>query len=121
MIDSRESAGENDRGGEDAPAKRLVLRRCGNSHAFFFAFESCPLCGGKLEIFESAPDAELVSHTVVRVSPTGCPFALGLARTENGAQTLCIIEDGVDKNPEKDVILAERGGLYYAARRPAAR
>lgn len=117
MNDSRELAGRSDGSREDAAAPPLKLRRCGNSHAFFVAYEACPLCGGMLEEFSSPPEAELVSRTVVRVSPTGSPFALGLARASSGAQTLCIIEDGVDKDPGKDVVLTERGGLYYAAPR----
>jgi len=115
MSDKPEYAPGEGNGAQDRTGPRpLTLRRCGNSHAFFFAYDSCPVCGGPLEEFASAPEAELVSHTVVRVSPTGSAFALGLARASCGAQTLCIIEDGVDNAPEKDVIITERGGLYYA-------
>ena len=119
MSDSPEYAGS---AGDGTPnrsgAPRLTLRRCGTSHAFFFAYETCPLCGGKLESFSSAPDAELISQTVVRVSPTGSPFALGLARAASGAQTLCIIEDGVEKDPGRRVVITKKGGLYYASPLP---
>jgi hypothetical protein len=67
--------------------------------------------------FTSPPEAELVSHTFVRVSPTGSSFALGLARTASGAQTLCIIEGGIGKDPGRKVVISKRDGLYYAAPR----
>jgi len=117
MTDSQEFADGTGGPQNRADTSRLTLRRCGNSHAFFFAYESCPLCGGKLESFASSPDAELISHTVVRVSPTGSPFALGLARAASGAQTLCIIEGELEKDPGRNVVITERDGLYYAAPR----
>jgi uncharacterized OB-fold protein len=118
VDNSREFAeGSGGRTPDGAEAPHLTLQRCANSHAFFLVFASCPLCGGKLESFSSPPDAVLISHTVVRVSPTGSPFALGLARAASGAQTLCIIENGVESDPGSDVVITKRDGLYYAAPR----
>jgi uncharacterized OB-fold protein len=62
----------------------------------------------------------IVSRTVVRVGPTESPFVLGLARTAEGAQTLCIVEVGADVDPGTDVVITKRGGLYYASPRPRA-
>lgn len=116
--DSREFAEESGGRAQDrAEAPHLTLQRCANSHAFFFVFESCPLCGGRLESFSSPPDAVLVSHTIVRVSPAGSPFALGLARAASGAQTLCIIDNGTESDPGSDVVITKRDGLYHAAPR----
>jgi uncharacterized OB-fold protein len=118
MDDARRFAGGKEKETEGAAAPCLSLRKCANAHAFFFAFDACPLCGGTLEEFSSPPDAVLVSRTVVRVSPTGSPFALGLARAPSGAQTLCIIENGAENDPGSEVVITMRDGLYYASPRP---
>jgi uncharacterized OB-fold protein len=118
MNDSLEFTGRfRDRVPEGSGAPPLTLHRCASSHAFFHVFDSCPLCGGALESFSSPPEAVLVAHTIVRVSPAGTAFALGLARAPSGAQTLCIIDGGVAGIPGDEVILTKRGALYHAAPR----
>ena len=104
---NRDSAGRSS-------APLLTLYRCDRSHTFFFAHQICPLCGAALGETESPPDGVLVSHTTVRVSPTGAPFRLGLARVACGAQTLCIIEGEIGTDPGEEVVIHEKGGLYYA-------
>jgi len=120
MAEQRESSPRAGGSPNGPAAPRLTLHRCENSHSFFFPHVSCPLCGANLQPFDDPPDAEIVSRTIVRVSPTGSPFALGLARTASGAQTLCIIEGGSETDPGKDVVITKRGGLYYASPRPRA-
>ena len=95
-------------------APLLTLYSCESSHAFFFPHKTCPLCGANLGETESPPDGVLVSHTTVRVSPTGAPFRLGLARVACGAQTLCIIEGEIGTDPGEEVVILKKGGLYYA-------
>jgi len=95
-------------------APLLTLFRCRGSHTFFFAHKNCPFCGANLEEIESQPDAVLVSHTTVRVSPTGTPFRLGLARVACGAQTLCIVEGEIGTAPGAEVVIVKKGGLHHA-------
>jgi len=118
MAEKRESPPGSGGTPNGPAAPRLKLHRCENSHSFFFPHRSCPLCGASLQPFEDSPDARILSRTVVRVSPTGSPFALGLARTASGAQTLCIIEEGCETDPDKNVVITKRGGLYYASPQP---
>jgi uncharacterized OB-fold protein len=92
----------------------LTLYRCERSHAFFFPHQTCPLCGAALGETESSPDGVLVCHTTVRVSPTGAPFKLGLARVACGAQTLCIVEGEIGTDPGEEVVILKKDGLYYA-------
>jgi uncharacterized OB-fold protein len=98
-----------------APA--LVLYRCESSHTFFFPHRTCPLCGAPTREIDSPPEGVLISHTTVRVSPTGTSFWLGLARVACGAQTLCIVEGEIGSEPEEKVVIFKRGGLYHAGPR----
>jgi hypothetical protein len=59
-------------------------------------------------------DARIISHTVVRVNPTGSPVHLGVARTHAGATTLCIIHGEMRGNGRDRVRLVLRGGRYHA-------
>ena len=95
-------------------APPLSIHGCRNSHTFFFPHRTCPRCGAPTTRTDSPPDAVLVSHTTVRVSPSGAPFRLGLARVASGAQTLCLIEGELGSTPVSEVVIEERGGLYYA-------
>jgi uncharacterized OB-fold protein len=92
---------------------RLTIYRCDEGHAFFYSHRDCPVCGKATRETSSPPEAKLISHTVVRVSPTGQQSHLGLAETEGGAKTLCIIDEGVDAD-RGDVIVYLKGGLYHA-------
>jgi uncharacterized OB-fold protein len=98
-------------------APHLTLYRCGGSHFFFFPHEICPVCGAKLEGFESSPDGVLVSHTTVWVSPTGAPFNLGLARVACGAQTLCIVDGELGADPGEKIVVFVKGGICHARSR----
>jgi len=101
-------------------ARPLTLHECENSHTFFFPHEACPRCAARLVQTEGPPDAVLVSHTTVRVSPAAAPFRLGIARVASGAQTLCIIDGEPGEGPEPEVVIEKRGALYFAkAKRPA--
>ncbi len=111
------SRNDSTRGSSMAP--NLTVHRCENSHAFFHPHETCPICARRLIAVDVPPDARLVSHTVVRVSPAGSPFALGLARLECGAQTLCIIDGAADAAPPHEVVITKRGPLYHAEAKSA--
>jgi hypothetical protein len=58
--------------------------------------------------------ARLVAHTTVRVNPTGVPYRLGVAVTDRGAATLCVIEGEIRGNGRDRVTLVERNGRFYA-------
>jgi uncharacterized OB-fold protein len=107
-------AGRNSRHGDDL-ARSLIVYQCATGHAFFYHHDICPTCGNTLRETQTSPDAWLVSSTTIRVNPTGNPLCLGLARVENGAKTLCIIEDQIgDQTP---VVIYVKDGLYHARRR----
>lgn len=97
-----------------SPAPHLTLYRCESSHAFFFPHGICPVCGSKLEGFESPPEGVLVGYTTVWVSPTGAPFMLGLARVACGAQTLCIIDGEIGTDPGEEIVIRTRDGVCHA-------
>ncbi len=88
---------------------------CELAHAFLVEHDVCPECNGALARRADEPRATLVAHTVVRVNPSGRPFRLGLAITNSGARTLCIIDDGVRG---EEVELYAREGCFHA-REPA--
>lgn len=92
----------------------LRIYVCANRHSFFENHDACPACAKPLEASTADPHARLISHTTVRVNPTGEAFVLGVAEIAGGAKTLCIVEDGIDER----VVLYERHRLYYA--RPRA-
>ena len=92
----------------------LTLYRCGRGHAFFYAHDVCPICRSALDEITREPHASLVSHTTVRVSPTGSVFRLGLARTPDGAKTLCILDDQTNPDRDDGVIIVQFNGLFYA-------
>jgi uncharacterized OB-fold protein len=94
----------------------ITAFRCDNGHAFLYPHSDCPVCRCSVRAAECNGAATLVSHTIVRVSPSGRQLRLGLAEIENGAKTLCIIDDTVDTNTaEIDVYLED--GLYRARSR----
>jgi len=102
-------------GAAGSPSPTLTLFKCGNSHTFFYPHNVCPECGNELIEIKSPNDAVLVSRTTVRVSPTGSPFELGLARVESGAKTLCIIEEGYGDTDTDEVVLFKKNGLFHAS------
>lgn len=97
--------------------KGLLVLRCRRGHYFLSTHEECPACGAPLERHRTDPGATLIALTTVRVTPTGKPFRLGLARTDVGAKTLCIIDDNGDTEKNDRVVLVERDGLFYASRK----
>ena len=92
----------------------LTLYRCDQGHAFFCPHDMCPICRSKLDEITREPHASLISHTTVRVSPTGSVFRLGIARTPDGAKTLCILGDDTDPDRNDGVIIVQENGLFYA-------
>jgi uncharacterized OB-fold protein len=106
MIDDREN------GKPQEHASQLTAYRCGEGHVFLYPHGDCPVCGTETREANSLPGAKLISQTVVRVSPTGRQFRLGLAETAGGAKTLCIIDDGVSVE-EDEVIVYLDDGLYH--------
>lgn len=79
----------------------------------------CPRCGGALSPARIGSGARIVSHTVVRVNPTGSPIHLGVARTDSGATTLCVIHGDIRGNGRDRVRLVVRDGRYHALARRA--
>lgn len=108
-----------DKHGADKPdlgsnPPNLTLYRCDRGHAFFYPHDACPICRSALDEITREPHASLVSHTTVRVSPTGAVFRLGLARTPDGAKTLCILDDRMNPDSDDGVIIVQENGLFYA-------
>ena len=73
-------------------SNQLHVFACPNGHAFFIERPECPTCGGPLAGTREPANARLLTHTTVRVNPTGRPFILGLAETRSGARTLCVLD-----------------------------
>ena len=91
-------------------SETIEVYTCPNGHAFFVTDDACPKCGEPLETTTAEPIARLISHTTVRVNPTGRPFVLGIAEIDNGAKTLCIVEGELSDL----VVLRKHDGLYHA-------
>jgi uncharacterized OB-fold protein len=114
-----------EKNGENSPKKTragsttapVTVHVCGGGHAFFFAHEACPRCQKPLAAREIPAEGVLVSHTTVRVGPTGKPFRLGLARVACGAQTLCILDGQTGEDPGTELVIERRRGLYHASAR----
>ncbi|UCG52264.1 MAG: hypothetical protein JSW58_01535 [Candidatus Latescibacterota bacterium] len=111
MIKKDGDTNRNSKRGSDAD-RPLTVFQCPTGHAFFYPHDVCPLCGTSLRETKSSPDAWLVSSTTVRVNPTGAPYLLGLAQVENGAKTLCIIDEPI--GDETPVVIYVKDGLYHA-------
>lgn len=86
--------------------------RCGE--AFFAARRVCERCGGTLARVRVPPVGTLLSHTIVRVNPTGEPLSLGLVRLVSGASTLCEIRGRVRGNGHDRVVLIPEDGRFVA-------
>ncbi len=107
MSDDGKMIGERDRD------RRLTIYRCSGGHSFLYPHTACPMCGNATREFESSSHARLVTYTTVRVTPTGQQLQLGLAQTEDGAKTLCIIDEDVEGDCV-DVTLYLENDLYHA-------
>jgi hypothetical protein len=62
-------------------------------------------------------EATIISHTVVRVNPSGAPVRLGVARTTAGATTLCIVHGKLRGNGRDRVRLVSIDGRFHALAR----
>jgi len=93
---------------------QIIAWFCRNGHLWLYGHQNCPDCGAPLTETSIASDARLVSHTVVRVNPTGRPIHLGVAQTAPGAKTLCIIAGRIRGNGRDRVRLVKRHGRYHA-------
>jgi uncharacterized OB-fold protein len=94
--------------------ERIEAFRCPAGHCFLNRYPRCPACGDRLTALTIASTARLLTHTIVRVNPTGRPIALGIARTDCGAATLCIIVGGVRGTGRERVQLFKRKDRFYA-------
>ena len=92
---------------------QIAIYVCENGHAFVVEHDTCPDCGASLARRSDAPSARLVTHTVVRVNPSGEPFRLGLAETASGARTLCIVDD--DVSGDEGELYARDGRFHLRA------
>lgn len=92
----------------------VVAHRCGNGCLWLYAHEDCPDCGGRLSPTRIPSDATVISHTVVRVNPSGAPVQLGVARTTTGATTLCIVHGKIRGNGRDRVRLLSIEGRIHA-------
>ncbi len=96
--------------------------RCERGHVHVHPHEACPRCGGRLRGTRIAPQATLLVQTIVRVTPSGGPFRLGVAVTRAGhAHTLCRVEGDVRGTGHDAVMLERRGNVIVARRRRGAR
>jgi len=91
---------------------QVTIYQCDSGHGFCYPHGSCPVCSGATHQAEVDAVATVVSHTLVRVTPSGPRFRLGLAELRCGAKTLCIIDDGVDVD-NGQAILYFQDGLYH--------
>lgn len=99
------------------PKRHVVAHRCRNGCLWLHAHEECPDCGGRLVLTRILNDAMVVSHTVVRVNPSGTPIHLGVAMTTTGATTLCIIHGAIRGNGRDRVRLVMSDGRFHALAR----
>jgi uncharacterized OB-fold protein len=88
--------------------------RCRDGHLWLYDHDECPECGGRLAEVSTRSEATIVTHTVVRVNPTGVPIRLGVAVTTTGASTLCIIRGRLRGNGRDRARLMVRGGRFHA-------
>jgi uncharacterized OB-fold protein len=88
--------------------------RCADGHLWLYEHGECPECGGPLSAASIRSEARIVTHTVVRVNPTGVPIRLGVAVTHAGASTLCIIRGRLRGNGRDRARLVNRGGKFHA-------
>ena len=93
---------------------RITAWRCDNGHLWLYGHGECPDCGCPLSDTLIGSDARIVTHTVVRINPTGRPIHLGVAKTAAGATTLCIITGRIRGNGHDRVRLVLRDGRYHA-------
>jgi uncharacterized OB-fold protein len=98
----------------NARTGRIVARRCPEGTLYLHEHGACPVCGGALTPVRIPSRAILVSHTTVRVSPTGEPYRLGVAVAAGGAATLCVVEGRIRGNGRDRVTLELRDGRYHA-------
>ena len=88
--------------------------RCPNGHLFLYPHEKCPRCSLALTPTRLGAKARLRSATTVRVNPSGAPFQLGIAVTDEGASTLCIVEGTVRGNGRDRVVLVKTDERFVA-------
>ena len=91
--------------------------RCPGGHLWMYRHGECPECGKRLIGVAIGSGAKIVSHTVVRVNPTGSPIRLGVAVTSAGAATLCVIDGRIRGNGRDRVTLVTRNGRFHAVTR----
>lgn len=93
----------------------IEARRCiGCGALYIHDHEKCPACRAPLCSVRIGAGAVLVSHTTVRVNPTGRPYRIGVAVAAAGASTLCVVEGAVRGNGRDRVRLVYRDGRYHA-------
>jgi uncharacterized OB-fold protein len=98
-------------------ARYVEAHRCPEGCIWMHRHERCPRCGGPLRRTRVPNEAVLVSHTIIRVNPTGTPIELGLAVTRCGAATLCIVEGKIRGNGRDRVRLVFEDGRFHALAR----
>jgi uncharacterized OB-fold protein len=94
--------------------KHVDALRCPEGTLYLHDHDRCPSCGGALTRVRIPSTATLVSHTTVRVNPSGEAFGLGVAVTGGGAATLCIVEGNVRGHGRDRVRLVLRDGRFHA-------
>jgi uncharacterized OB-fold protein len=97
--------------------RHIVAHRCANGCLWLYKHDDCPDCGLPLVATRIRSDATLISHTVVRVNPSGTPVRLGVARAAAGAMTLCIVHGEIRGNGRDRVRLVDIGGRFHALAR----
>ncbi len=92
----------------------IVAHRCRNGCLWLYEHDDCPDCGGRLVPVRIPNVATVISHTVVRVNPSGAPVNLGVARTTTGATTLCILHGKIRGSGRDRVQLVLSEGRFHA-------
>ncbi len=88
--------------------------RCGKGHVYLYPHDECPRCALALVPTRLGSMARLRSCTTVRVNPSGAPFRLGIAVTDEGASTLCIVEGPVRGSGRDRVVLVKTDERFVA-------
>jgi len=95
----------------------VVAYRCGNGCLWLYHHDDCPECGNLLVPTRIPNRATVIAHTVVRVNPSGSPVHLGIAKTNSGATTLCILRGQIRGNGRDRVRLVAIDGRFHALAR----